>query len=449
MYAGLNARIYTYFCGMSRLVAIVGRPNVGKSTLFNRLTETREAIVDETAGVTRDRHYGWAEWQGERFSLIDTGGYIQGSEDRYEEEIQKQVLLAIEEATTVLLVVDVQEGLNEFDKTVAQLIRKYRKTALICANKSDNHELAAYSAEFYQLGLGEVFPLSAISGAGTGELLDALTRLLPDVPLAENDALPRIAIVGRPNVGKSSLTNALLGEERSIVTPLAGTTRDSLHTRFNKFGHDFWLIDTAGMRKKSKVNEDLEFYSVMRSIKAIETSDVCILMLDAQSGIEAQDLSILSLIEQNRKGLIIAVNKWDLIEKNTQTALEFEERIRERTAPFRDIPIVFISVLDKQRLLKTVETALHVYTCLKQEIPTRKLNDLLLPIIEQRPPQSHKGKHVKIKFITQIKGEALFLFFCNLPQYVNESYKRFLENQIREHFDFSGVPVIVSMRKKS
>jgi GTP-binding protein len=435
---------------MPNVVAIVGRPNVGKSTLFNRLTETRQAIVDEIAGVTRDRHYGKAEWQGVEFSLIDTGGYIKGSDDIFEGEIRKQVQIAIEESSTLLFVVDVMEGVTEYDKEVARIIRKANKPVLIVANKTDNHEKAAYSADFYQLGLGEVYAISAISGSGTGDLLDALVKMLPkDQSALEEIKIPKIAIVGRPNVGKSSLTNALLGEERNIVTPVAGTTRDTIHSRYTKFGHDFWLVDTAGMRRKAKVHEDLEFYSVMRTINAIENSDVCLLMLDAEQGIEAQDLSILSLIEKNRKGVAIIVNKWDLVEKNTSTAKEYEEKIRERIRPFKDIPILFVSVHDKQRILKTVEVAMKVYENKVRHIPTRQLNDLLLPIIENQPPQAVKGKYVKIKYITQLKGEALFMFYCNLPQYVTEAYKRFLENKIREHYDFTGVPIVVSLRKKT
>jgi GTPase len=434
---------------MADLVAIVGRPNVGKSTLFNRLTESRQAIVDEISGVTRDRHYGKSEWQGREFSLVDTGGYIKGSEDIFEQEIRKQVKIAIEECTALLFVVDVNEGVTDFDKEVASIIRKSRKPVLIVANKSDNHTLAAYSADFYQLGVGDVFPVSAISGSGTGDLLDKLVEILPPhIEALEESTVPRIAIVGRPNVGKSSLTNALLGEERTIVTEIAGTTRDTIHSRYNQFGYDFWLIDTAGMRKKAKVQEDLEFYSVMRTINAIENSDVCLLMIDAENGVESQDLSILSLIERNRKGVAILVNKWDLVEKDTNTAKEYEAKIRERIAPFRDIPILFISVKDKQRIMKTVELAMKVYENKTRHIPTRKLNDYMLPVIEHTPPPSIKGKHVKIKYITQLKGEALFIFYCNLPQYVNESYKRFLENKIREEYDFSGVPVVVSIRKK-
>lgn len=434
---------------MPNVVAIVGRPNVGKSTLFNRLTETRQAIVDEVSGVTRDRHYGKAEWQGVEFSLIDTGGYIKGSDDIFEGEIRKQVKIAIEESTALLFVVDVNEGVTEFDTEVAQIIRKSKKPVLVVSNKADNHEKAAYSAEFYRLGLGNVYAISAISGSGTGELLDALVEVLPkDERGLEEIDIPRIAIVGRPNVGKSSLTNALLGEERNIVTPVAGTTRDTIHTRYTKFGHDFWLIDTAGIRRKAKVHEDLEFYSVMRSIRAIESSDVCLLMIDAEQGMEAQDLSILSLIEKNRKGVAIIVNKWDLIEKDTKTAKEYEERIRERIKPFKDIPILFISVHDKQRILKAVDTAMMVYQNKTRHIPTRQLNDFLLPIIENQPPQAIKGKYVKVKYITQLKTEALFMFYCNLPQYVTEAYKRFLENKIREAYDFSGVPIVVSMRKK-
>lgn len=434
---------------MPNLVAIVGRPNVGKSTLFNRITDSRQAIVDEVAGVTRDRHYGKAEWGGREFSVVDTGGYIRGSEDIFEEEIRKQVQIAIEESHLLVFVVDVHEGITDYDKDVANLLRKSKKPVILAANKADNHERAAYAADFYQLGLGEVYAISAVNGSGTGDLMDAIIKALPvnESPI-EVTTIPRIAIVGRPNVGKSSLANALLGEERNIVTPIAGTTRDTIHTRYTKFGHDFWLVDTAGMRKKAKVHEDLEFYSVLRTINAIENSDVCLLMIDAENGIEAQDLSILGLIEKNRKGIAIVVNKWDLIEKDTKTAKEFEDRIRERIAPFRDIPIVFISVLDKLRIMKVVEIALKVYENKTQEIKTREINDFILPVIEAQPPPSIKGKEVKIKYVSKLKGEALFMFYCNLPQYVAESYKRFLENKIREHYDFSGVPIVVSIRKK-
>lgn len=435
---------------MPNIVAIVGRPNVGKSTLFNRLTETRQAIVDEVAGVTRDRHYGKAEWGGVEFSIIDTGGYIKGSDDIFEGEIRKQVAIAIEECSAILFVADVTDGVTQFDTEVANIIRKSKKPALVIANKVDSHDKAAYAAEFYQFGLGEVFPISAITGSGTGDLLDALIKILPkDETAIEQADIPRIAIVGRPNVGKSSLTNALLGEERNIVTHVAGTTRDTINSRYTKFGHDFYLVDTAGMRKKAKVHEDLEFYSVLRTIKAIEDSDVCLLMIDAQDGVEAQDLSILSLIEKNRKGLAIIVNKWDLVEKNTQTAKEYEEKIRERIAPFRDIPIIFISVVDKQRIMKAVEVAMMVYNNKIKHIPTRELNDFLQGVMATYPPPAVKGKTIKVKYITQLKTEPLFMFYCNLPQYVTESYKRFLENKIREQYDFSGVPIVVSMRKKS
>jgi len=434
---------------MPNIVAIVGRPNVGKSTLFNRITETREAITDEVAGVTRDRHYGKAEWQGVEFSLIDTGGYINGSDDIFEGEIRKQVKIAIDECTVVLFVVDVNEGITEYDKEIANLIRKSKKKVVVIANKVDTHDRNAYAAEFYKFGLGEIFSVSAATGSGTGEMLDALTALLPkDEGALNNVDIPKIAIVGRPNVGKSSLTNALLGEERTIVTDVAGTTRDTINTRYTKYGHDFWLIDTAGMRRKARVHEDLEFYSVMRTIRALETCDVCLLMIDAENGIEAQDLSILSLVEKNRKGLAIIVNKWDLIEKDTKTAKAYEEKIRERIAPFRDIPIVFTSVTEKQRIMKAVEIAMYVYENKTKHIPTRKLNDFLLPLIESHPPPANKGKEVKIKYVTQLKGEALFIFYCNLPQYVQENYKRFLENKIREEYDFCGVPIVVSIRKK-
>ncbi len=436
---------------MPNIVAIVGRPNVGKSTLFNRITESRQAIVDEVAGVTRDRHYGKGEWNGVEFSLIDTGGYIQGSDDIFEGEIRKQVQIAIDESSALLFVVDVNDGVTDYDKEVAKIIRKSKgKKVLLVANKVDNHERAAYAADFYQLGLGEVYTISAINGSGTGDLLDALVKILPPEEKALNDIiLPRIAIVGRPNVGKSSLTNALLGEERNIVTPIAGTTRDTINSRYTKFGYDFWLIDTAGMRKKSKVHEDLEFYSVMRTINAIENCDVCCLMIDATHGIESQDLAILSLVEKNRKGLVILVNKWDLVEKETNSARDFEEKIKERIAPFKDVPILFISVLEKQRLMKVVEAAMHVYENLTKHIPTSKLNDFFLPLMEAFAPPAIKGKEVKVKYVMQLKGQPIFILFCNLPQYVTESYKRFLENKLREEFDFSGVPIVLSFRKKN
>lgn len=433
---------------MSNLIAIIGRPNVGKSTLFNRLTETREAIVDSVAGVTRDRHYGKAEWNGREFTVIDTGGYITGSDDVFEQEIRKQVQVAIDEATLLLFLVDTHEGVTRFDKDVASLVRKSGKKAFLVANKADNAQYVAYSADFYELGLGDVHPISAISGSGTGDLLDELVKALPIEENLEEEEIPKIAIVGRPNVGKSSLTNALLGTERNIVTPVAGTTRDTIHTRYRAFGHDFWLIDTAGIRKKAKVHEDLEFYSVMRSIKAIENCDVVILMLDATLGIEAQDLAIFELAIKNHKGVVILVNKWDLIEKTTNTAREFEEKIRERLAPFKDVPILFVSVHEKQRVLKGVETALEVYERRKQKITTRKLNDFFLPLIEAFPPPAIKGKYVKVKYVMQMKNIPMFIFFCNLPQYVQENYTRFLENKMREHFDYSGVPIQIVMRKK-
>jgi GTP-binding protein len=435
---------------MPNIVAIVGRPNVGKSTLFNRLTETREAIVDEEAGVTRDRHYGKAEWNGIEFSVVDTGGYITGSDDIFEGEIRKQVQIAVSECTSILFLVDVNDGITQFDKDVANIVRKSKKPVLLVVNKVDNSERNSYAAEFYGLGLGDPYCISSNSGIGTGELLDALVKSFPeDLGAIEGSDLPKIAIVGRPNVGKSSLTNALLGEERNIVTDIAGTTRDTIHTRYNKFGHDFLLIDTAGMRKKAKVHEDLEFYSVMRTIRAIETSDVCVLMIDATQGIESQDLNIIHLIEKNHKGLVIVVNKWDLVEKDTMTTLRFEEVIRERIAPFKDIPIIFTSVIEKQRIMKVIETAMMVYENKKTKIPTSKLNEYFLPLIEHYPPPAVKGKVVKIKYVTQIKDTCAFVFFCNSPQYLTDSYKRFLENKFRESFNFTGVPLSFYFRAKN
>jgi GTPase len=437
---------------MGNIVAIVGRPNVGKSTLFNRLTESRHAIVDPTAGVTRDRHYGKAEWCGKEFSVIDTGGYITGSEDVFEGEIRKQVQLAIEEANAIVFLVDVVDGITDMDKEVAEILRRVKKPVLLVANKVDNAARIADAAEFYALGLGEVFTISSVNGSGTGDFLDELVKVMPDEPLAEDEeeALPKIAIVGRPNVGKSSLLNAFLGKERNIVTPMAGTTRDSINTRFKAFGHDLVLVDTAGVRKKGKVHEDLEFYSVMRSVRAIEYCDVCLLVLDATQGIESQDVNLFHLAQRNHKGLVILVNKWDLVEnKEANTAKEYEEAVRAKIAPFKDVPILFISALNKQRILKALEVAVEVYGNRTKKIPTRKLNDIMLPIIEGNPPPAKKGKYIRIKFVTQLPTYyPSFAFFANLPQYIDESYKRFVENRLRDNFDFTGVPIEVYFRKK-
>jgi GTP-binding protein len=435
---------------MSQVVAIVGRPNVGKSTLFNRLVGFRKAIVDEVAGVTRDRHYGICEWNGKSFTVIDTGGYVVGSEDSFEGEIRKQVSLAVEEADLILFMVDVAEGLTDDDKEVAGVLRKSKKKVLLVANKVDNNERQSWSAEFYALGLGDPMNIAATSGAGTGELLDFIASHVENEP-EENieNELPHLAIVGRPNVGKSSLLNALTGEERNIVTPIAGTTRDTIHKRYNQFGFDFVLVDTAGIRKKTKVKEDLEFYSVMRSIRAIEDCDVVMLMIDASLGFESQDRNIFHLAQKNHKGIVILVNKWDLLEKDNHTVKQYEQTIRKEIEPFTDVPIVFISALTKQRIHKALETALQVHESRRRKIPARQLNDELLPLIENQPPPAWKGKYVRIKFITQLPTRTpQFAFFCNLPQYVREPYKRFLENQIRERWDFSGVPLEIYMRKK-
>ncbi len=435
---------------MSNILAIVGRPNVGKSTFFNRLTESRDAIVQETSGVTRDRHYGMSEWNGIDFSVIDTGGYVKGSDDIFEEEIRKQVHLAIDEANVIVMVVDVTTGVTDLDIAVANILRKADKPVFLAANKVDNHERQLDAAEFYSLGLGTVYNLSAINGAGSGDLLDDLVKAFPDEHHEDEHAgLPKFAIVGKPNVGKSSLTNALLGEERNIVTPISGTTRDSINTRYNAFGFDFVMVDTAGIRKKHKVTEDIEFYSVLRSIKSIENSDVCIFMIDANDGVEQQDMAIFNIIQKNSKGVVLLVNKWDMIEKDTNSTKEFEDKIRERIAPFRDVPIVFTSALNKQRIHKALETAVEVFNNRTQKISTSKLNDVMLPIIQATPPPSLKGKFIKIKFVTQLPTHApTFAFFCNLPQYVKDPYKRFVENQLRKHFDFTGVPIKIFFRKK-
>jgi GTP-binding protein len=434
---------------MSRIVAIVGRPNVGKSTLFNRLTESREAIVDEISGVTRDRNYGLSTWNGITFSVIDTGGYVKNSEDIFEEEINKQVLFAIGESDIILFMVDVTCGIHDLDASVADLLRKTGKKVILIVNKVDNNERLLDAAEFYKLGLGDYFPLSSISGSGTGELLDYVVKNLPVQTVEIIPEIPRVAIVGRPNVGKSSLVNSLLGEDRNIVTPLAGTTRDSIYTRYNKFNHDFMLVDTAGLRKKGKVSEDIEFYSVMRAVRTIENSDICLLLIDATRGIEAQDLNIISLIHKNNKGMIILVNKWDLIKKENNTALIIEKEIKSKTAPFTDYPVLFISATNKQRIHRILETVDTVNENRKRKIPTSELNEILLEIIRDNPPPALKGKHIKIKYVTQLPVYTpSFAFFCNLPQYVKEPYKRYLENRMREKFDFSGVPVRIFFRKK-
>lgn len=434
---------------MSNILAIVGRPNVGKSTFFNRLTQSRQAIVEETSGVTRDRHYGKSDWNGIDFSVIDTGGYVVGSDDVFEEEIRKQVTLAIEESDAIIFMVDVKSGLTGMDEDVADILRKTKKKVFLVANKVDNADRINDAAEFYQLGLGEVFTVSSINGSGTGELLDVVVKEFKNKPPEEALDLPKFAIVGRPNVGKSSLVNAFLGDERNIVTPVAGTTRDSIYTHYNSFGFDFLLVDTAGVRKKGKVRENIEFYSVMRSIRAIENSDVCFLMVDASEGFESQDLNIFHLAERNKKGVVIVVNKWDLIEKETKTHLEFEEMIRNKIAPFKDVPIVFTSIPKKQRIFKALETGSEVYKKMGTQIPTSKLNEIFLPIIEKTPPPALKGKYVKIKYITQLKTPfPAFVFFCNLPQYVRDPYKRFVENQLRKQFDFYGVPIQIYFRRK-
>ncbi len=438
---------------MSQLVAIVGRPNVGKSTLFNRLTQSRQAIVDDTAGTTRDRQYGKVDWNGREFSIGDTGGWVVNAEDIFESEINKQVHLAIEQADEILFVVDAMNGVTDLDDHVAEILRKSRKPVILVANKVDSNEWLYNVPEFYKLGLGEPYPVSGINGYGTGDLLDEVIAKLPERSDEEEDLddIPKFAIVGRPNAGKSSLINAFIGEDRHIVTDIAGTTRDSIYTRYDKFGFDFYLVDTAGIRKKNKVNEDIEYYSVIRSIRAIEASDVCILMIDATRGIESQDVSIYSLIQRNRKGLVVVVNKWDLVEDKSTTAIKhFEDAIRNRLAPFTDFPIIFSSAITKQRIFKIIETAIDVYKNRKRTVPTSQLNTVMQEAIAAYPPPSNKGKFIKIKYITQLRGAQVpsFIFFCNLPQWVKEPYRRYLENKIRENWDFTGTPINVFMREK-
>ena len=431
------------------IVAIVGRPNVGKSTFFNRLIQRREAIVDAVSGVTRDRHYGKSDWNGKEFSLIDTGGYVKGSDDIFEAEIDKQVELAIDEADAIIFMVDVEAGVTGMDEDVAKLLRKVTKPVFLVVNKVDNANRIDDAVEFYSLGLGEYYSIASINGSGTGDLLDALVKVLPEKEEKEEEILPRFAVVGRPNAGKSSFINALIGQDRYIVTDIAGTTRDSIDTKYNRFGFEFNLVDTAGIRRKSKVKEDLEFYSVMRSVRAIEHADVCLLLMDATRGFDGQVQNIFWLAERNRKGIVILVNKWDLVEKDHKSIKDFEKAIRKEIEPFTDVPIVFISALTKQRIYKAIETAAEVYNNRSKKIKTSELNDVLLPIIQAYPPPAYKGKYVKIKFITQLPTpQPQFAFFCNLPQYVKDPYKRFLENKLREHFDFHGVPVTVYMRKK-
>ncbi len=434
---------------MGNIVAIVGRPNVGKSTLFNRLTESRSAIVHETAGVTRDRHYGKSLWNGVEFSVIDTGGYVTNSDDIFEEEIRKQVRLAMDEADNILFLVDASNGITDLDESIAGFLRKAKKPVFLVVNKVDNYERSLEANEFYNLGLGEIYPVSSLTGSGTGDMLDALVKTFSKPTFEEEEELPRFAIIGRPNVGKSSLINALVGEERNIVTPIAGTTRDSVHTRYNKFGHDFYLIDTAGLRRKTKVSENLEFYSVMRSIRSIEYSDVCLLLLDAERGIEAQDMSILNLVIKNRKGVVVLVNKWDLIEKDQMSTVHFEKAIKKRMEPFTDVPIIFTSAITLQRIHKVLETAVEVYKNRIKRIPTHKLNEVMLKAIEELHPPAIKGKFVKIKYVQQLPTHApTFAFYCNLPQYIKEPYKRYLENRLRENFNFTGVPIQLFFRDK-
>ena len=434
---------------MSNIVAIIGRPNVGKSTLFNRLTGERAAIVDEQSGVTRDRHYGKSDWNDVEFSVIDTGGYVEGSDDIFEEQINRQVVLAMEEADMLIFMVDVSTGITDLDEGVAKLLRASKKPFFLVVNKVDNHERRAEAMEFYSLGLGEIHMISSVSGSGTGELLDDMVAAMNKDSKLDNSELPRICVVGKPNVGKSSLVNVLLGNERNIVTDIAGTTRDALHTRYTAFGMDFTLVDTAGIRKKKSVHEDVEFYSVLRSIRAIEDSDVCILMIDAEEGMQKQDLNIYYVIERNKKGVILLVNKWDLMDRDESTSRKMEAAIKERIAPFTDVPILFTSTINKQRIHKTLEVALEVVANRAKRISTSTLNEVLLPLIERNPPPANKGKYVKIKYISQLPTKVpSFAFFCNLPQYVKEPYKRFIENKMREHFDLTGVPINIFFRKK-
>jgi len=434
---------------MGNIVAIVGRPNVGKSTFFNRLIQRREAIIDSVSGVTRDRHYGKSDWNGRKFSLIDTGGYVKGSDDIFEAEIDKQVELAIDEADAIIFIVDVESGVTPMDEEVAVLLRKVDKPVLLAVNKVDNNKRLANAVEFYSLGLGEYFPIASTNGSGTGDLLDALIEALPEIEEEDESELPRFAVVGRPNAGKSSFINALIGEDRYIVTDIAGTTRDSIDTRYNRYGFEFNLVDTAGIRRKSKVKENLEFYSVMRSVRAIENSDVCLVVLDATRGFDGQVQNIFWLAQRNHKGIVILVNKWDLVDKETNTMKEYEALIRSEIEPFTDVPIIFISVLTKQRVFKAIETAVKVFESRSKKIKTRQFNDVMLPIIEKNPPPAYKGKFVKIKFCMQLPTpHPQFAFFCNLPQYVRDPYKRFLENKLRQEFDFQGVPISIFFRKK-
>jgi GTPase len=431
------------------VVAIIGRPNVGKSTFFNRLIGRRQAIVDEFSGVTRDRHYGLSDWGGRDFTVVDTGGFVKETDDRFEKEIAKQVHIAMDEAHVILFVVDAQTGISELDRDVAHLLRKSKNPVVLVANKVDNLSKQADSYEFYELGFEKIFAISAINGGGTGDLLDEVINLLPEEIEPEPMDLPRISVVGRPNAGKSSFVNALLGVERNIVTEVAGTTRDSIDTHYNSFGFEFTMVDTAGIRKKAKVHEDLEFYSVMRAIKSIENSDVCILMIDAMEGIGQQDLNIFGLIEKNRKGVVILINKWDLFEKETNSTKIYEQDLMERIAPFTDVPVIFTSIPEKQRIHKALQIALDVYKRRTQRIKTNKLNEIMLPIIEWTPPPATKGKYIKVKYVQQLPTHApTFAFYCNLPQYVKEPYRRFIENQMRKHFDFHGVPIQVFFRKK-
>ncbi|MCQ2176867.1 MAG: ribosome biogenesis GTPase Der [Bacteroidales bacterium] len=433
------------------LVAIVGRPNVGKSTLFNRLVGMRQAIVDDTAGVTRDRHYGKCEWCGREFSVVDTGGYTTNSEDVFETAIRRQVQIAIDEADVVLFMVEAATGITDYDAEIAEVVRRTRKPVVLCVNKVDSGDKVFDTYQFYSLGLGEIYSISAANGSGTGDLLDEIVRVLPEDRQEEDPyaGLPRVTIVGKPNVGKSSLTNALLGEERNIVTPVAGTTRDSIETHYNKFGHEFMLVDTAGIRKKGKVHEDLEFYSVMRSIRAIEHSDVCVMMIDATTGMEAQDMNIFNLIIKNRKGCVLVVNKWDLFIKDSNTLNEYTRSLKSRLAPFDDVPVIFTSVVKMQRIQDVLSAVSQVSANYRQKIPTARLNEALLPLIEETPPPAWKGKYVKIKYVTQLPTKfPAFAFFCNLPQYVKEPYKRFLENNLRRNFNLTGCPVQIFIRQK-